>query len=187
MPTLSAFLNVSLDGYYVDGEGDMSWAHKSTADAEWQAFVEGNAKVENALVFGRVTYDVMAGFWPTPMATTQNPVVAARMNATPKIVFSRTLRDASWNNTTLVSDDMLTSMRALKAGSGPNMTILGSGNVVGQLLGAGLIDELHLAIAPALLGSGENLFAGIDMVRLGYKVTEHVATSAATHLVLGKA
>jgi dihydrofolate reductase len=56
-----------------------------------------------------------------------------------------------------------------------------------QYLQAGLVDELHLAIAPALLGSGESLLAGIDMVRLGYKVTEHVATSAATHLVLSKA
>jgi len=77
--------------------------------------------------------------------------------------------------------------RARIAAGGGAVRIGGGVQTVRQYLLAGLVDELHLAVAPALLGSGENLFTGIDMVRLGYKVTEHVATPAATHLVLSKA
>jgi dihydrofolate reductase len=53
-------------------------------------------------------------------------------------------------------------------------------------LGAGLIDEMHLAVSPVLLGSGEHLLAGLDLPRLGYEVSEHVATAGATHVVLAK-
>ena len=67
------------------------------------------------------------------------------------------------------------------------MRLGGGVATIRQYLQAGLVDELHLAIAPTLLGSGENLLAEIDMVRLGYKITEHVATPAATHIVLSKA
>lgn len=59
-------------------------------------------------------------------------------------------------------------------------------STIQQYLRAGLIDELHLAFAPVLLGSGEGLFADIDVAKLGYQVTEHVATPAATHVVLTK-
>ena len=72
-------------------------------------------------------------------------------------------------------------------GRGKDVRLGGGVATIRQYLQAGLVDELHLAIAPALLGSGEDLFAGIDLVRLGYKVTEHAATPAATHLVLSKA
>ncbi len=66
MPRLSVFNSVSLDGFIADAKGDMSWAHPRAADAEWDAFVAGNASGGGVLVFGRVTYDLMAGFWPTP-------------------------------------------------------------------------------------------------------------------------
>jgi dihydrofolate reductase len=55
-----------------------------------------------------------------------------------------------------------------------------------QYLKAGLIDELHVAISPILLGSGESLFSGIDLLALGYRCVEHVATDKATHVVLGR-
>jgi len=81
---LIVFNHVSLDGYFVDANGDMSWAHKQ--DAEWNAFVEENASGGGTLVFGRITYDLMASFWPTPMAMQMMPVVAERMNNLPKVV-----------------------------------------------------------------------------------------------------
>jgi len=77
--------------------------------------------------------------------------------------------------------------RAREAAGGKDVRLGGGVATIRQYLRAGLIDELHLALAPILLGSGENLFAGIDMVRLGYERTEHVATPAATHIVLSKA
>ncbi len=76
--------------------------------------------------------------------------------------------------------------RARAAAGGKDVRVGGGVETIRQYLQAGLIDELHLAISPALLGSGENLLGGIDMARRGYKVSEHVATPAATHVVLRK-
>ena len=88
MRKLIVFNMVSLDGFFVDSKGDMSWAHKH--DAEWNAFVGGNASGSGVLVFGRKTYELMASYWPTPMALQNSPIVAKGMNDMPKIVFSRT-------------------------------------------------------------------------------------------------
>ncbi len=104
MRRLIVFNNISLDGYFVDRNGDMSWAHQQ--DAEWSAFAAENAEGGGTLVFGRITYEMMAGFWPTPAASQAFPVVAERMNNLPKVVFSRTLERASWNNTKLVKGDL---------------------------------------------------------------------------------
>ena len=98
MRTLGVFNQVSLDGYFTDANGDMSFARKDVGDAEWHAFVAGNASGGGTLLFGRITYELMASFWPTPLAAKLMPVVAERMNSLPKVVFSRTLRQASWSN-----------------------------------------------------------------------------------------
>lgn len=159
MRKLRVFNQLSLDGLFDDANGDMSWAHKF--DPEWTAFVAENAKGGGALVFGRVTYQMMASFWPTPMALQTNPAVAERMNALPKIVFSRTLDAATWNNTTLIKDDIVGAMRGLKAEPGPDMVILGSGSLVAQFTDARLIDEYQFVVNPVVLGAGRSLFAGV--------------------------
>jgi len=76
--------------------------------------------------------------------------------------------------------------RAREAANGLDVRVGGGVATIRQYLQAGLIDEMHLAVAPALLGSGENLFAGLDFVKLGYSRTEHVITPLATHIVLMK-
>jgi dihydrofolate reductase len=76
--------------------------------------------------------------------------------------------------------------RATDAADGKDVRIGGGVATIRQYLRAGLIDEMHLAISPILLGSGENLLAGIDLPRLGYQLTEHVPTPKATHVVLTK-
>ena len=68
MRKLVVFNQVTLDGYFADLNGGMGWAHKDASDAEWSAFVEGNAKGEGPLLFGRITYELMASYWPTPLA-----------------------------------------------------------------------------------------------------------------------
>jgi dihydrofolate reductase len=156
MRKLIVFNMVSLDGFFVDGKGDMSWAHKH--DAEWNAFVSGNATGSGVLVLGRKTYELMASYWPTPMALQNSPVVAKGMNDMPKIVFSRTLDQASWNNTKLLHGDLATEVRKLKHESGPDMVILGSGSIVSQLAQQNLIDEYQLALSPIVLGKGRTLF-----------------------------
>jgi dihydrofolate reductase len=168
MRTLTVFNQVSLDGYFTDKNGDMSWAHKQ--DAEWQAFTSANASGGGVLVFGRVTYDMMAGYWPTPQALEQNSVVAEQMNKLPKIVFSRTLDKVRWNNTTLIKGDIVEAMRKLKQESGLDMVIMGSGTIVSQFSAARLIDEYQIVVNPIVLGSGRTMFAGMDgKMALGLK------------------
>ena len=76
--------------------------------------------------------------------------------------------------------------RARQAAAGRDVRVGGGVATIQQYLRARLVDEMHLAISPVVLGSGEALLAGIDLLELGYRVTEHVATPAATHVVLTK-
>jgi dihydrofolate reductase len=161
MRKLGVFNNVTLDGFFVDKNGDMSWAHKSEPDAEWDAFVSGNASGDGQLLFGRVTYELMAGYWPTPLASKNNPVVAAGMNNMPKVVFSRTLNKVSWSNTKLVKGGLAAEVRKMKQETGPDMVILGSGTIVSQLAQEGLIDEFQIVVNPVILGKGRTMFDGI--------------------------
>jgi len=159
MRKLIAFEQVSLDGFFVDAKGDMSWAHRQ--DPEWNEFAASNASGDGVLLFGRVTYEMMAGFWPTPAAMETLPTVAEGMNNMPKVVFSRTLQKASWQNTTLVKGDPASEARKMKNEPGPDMAILGSGTIVSQLAQAGLIDELQIVVNPIVLGNGRTLFESV--------------------------
>jgi dihydrofolate reductase len=159
MPKLVVYNSVSLDGYFTDTHGDMSWAHKR--DPEWQAFVSENASGGGQLLFGRVTYDLMASFWPTPLAAQSNPIVVERMNNMPKFVFSTTLDKASWNNTTLLKGDLPTQVRELTRRPGPNIVVMGSGSIVAQLAAAGLVDEYQIVLNPLVVGDGRTLFEGV--------------------------
>ena len=159
MRRLSAFEQVSVDGFFTDARGDMSWAHKQ--DPEWNEFAASNAKGGGALLFGRVTSEMMAAFWPTPAARESNAAVAEGMNLMPKIVFSRTLGQASWSNTTVVKTDPAAAVRKMKGEPGPDMVILGSGSIVSQLARAGLIDEYQIVVANIVLGKGRTLFEGV--------------------------
>ena len=161
MRKLMVFNHISLDGYFTDARGDMSWAHKNAQDAEWASWVEGNASGESVLLFGRVTYDLMAGFWPTPLALETNRSVAERMNALPKMVFSRTLTEVSWANTTLLEGDIAETVRSLKTQSGPDLLIMGSGTIVSQLTDARLIDDYQIVVSPLALGGGRTMFDGV--------------------------
>jgi len=159
---LSAFMQISLDGYFCDANGDMSFAHKPADDREWRQFVEGNAAGGGVLIFGRTTYQMMAAWWPTPAAAKAMPEVAAHMNALPKIVFSRTLTSADWTNTTIVVGDLAGTIRRMKAEPGPDMTILGSGSIVTQLAAAGLIDTIQVVLNPVALGAGKSFLGGVQ-------------------------
>jgi dihydrofolate reductase len=159
MRKLIAFEHVSLDGFFVDAQGDMSFAHKQ--DPEWNEFSASNASGDGSLLFGRVTYEMMAGFWPTPAARETMPEVAEGMNTMPKVVFSRTLEKAAWKNTRLVKGDLVAEVRRMKKDTGPGIAILGSGSIVSQLTQAGLIDELQIVVNPVVLGKGRTLFEGV--------------------------
>lgn len=158
---VNAYMQISLDGYYCDINSDMSFAHKPPDDAEWHEFVAENASGGGMLLFGRKTYEMMAAWWPTPMAANAMPKVAARMNAMPKVVFSRTLHSVEWANTTLTNSDLIETIRRIKGEDGPDITILGSGSIVAQLAGAGLIDTIQVVVNPVALGAGKSFLAGL--------------------------
>lgn len=158
MARLSSFMSVSVDGCYADRNGDMSFAHRD--DEETRAFAAENAKGDGMLVFGRVTYQMMAAYWPTPLAAKNDRAVAEGMNRRPKLVVSKTLERADWSNTTLVRGNLEREIAKLKEGS-LDMAILGSGTLVAALAAANLIDSYQLVIVPVILGEGKRLFGGV--------------------------
>jgi dihydrofolate reductase len=162
MRKLVVFNHISLDGYFTDAHGDMSFARNDKPDAEWDTFVAGNAGGGGMLVFGRITYELMASFWPTPLAAEQMPVVAERMNALPKVVFSRTLEKVSWSNTKLVKDDLIGAIQKMKKEAEGEMVIFGSGSIVSQLAQHALIDEYQILVDPVVLGKGRTMFEGVS-------------------------
>src|SRR5690348_8711817 len=157
MRKLIVFNHVTLDGYIVDANGGFNWARHGNEDPEYSAFVAENASGGGQLLFGRKTYELMASYWPTPIADQHNPAVAAGMNSMPKVVFSRTLDKATWNNTRLVKGNMVSEVREMKNESGPGLTILGSGSIVSQLAQQGLIDEYQMMLDPVALGKGRTM------------------------------
>jgi dihydrofolate reductase len=160
MRKLVVFNFVSVDGYFVDRNGDMSWAHAT--DREFNEYVQNNARGGGELLFGRVTYDLMAKYWPTPAARQNDPVVAEGMNNLPKVVFSRTLDQPGWKNTRIVKDNPAAEVRKMKKESGIDMVIMGSGSIVSQLTQEGLIDEYQIVVVPVVLGKGSTLFDGVS-------------------------
>ena len=161
MGKLVVFNSVSLDGYFTDANADMSFAHNTNPDEEWDSFVSNNARGGGILLFGRITYELMASFWPTPSAAENMPVVAERMNNLPKVVFSRTMDKALWNNTKLVKDDLMGEIQKMKKESGEGMAVMGSGSIVSQLSQHGLIDEYQIVVIPVALGKGRTMFEGM--------------------------
>ena len=169
MPKLTVFNQITLDGYFTGPNGDLSWAKENQDDAEFQEFTTGNAKGGGALLFGRVTYEMMAGFWPTSQAQQMMPEVARQMNSLPKVVFSRTMEKATWNNTRVVKGDIVAEIRRMKQAPGLDMVIMGSGSIVAQLAPEGVIDQYQLVVFPIVLGSGRTMFEGVRQ-KLGMKL-----------------
>jgi dihydrofolate reductase len=157
---LVAFTNVTLDGYFSGPNGDLGWA-KGNGDPEYDAFIADNARSGGTLLLGRVTYDMMASYWPTAQAERNDPALAETMNRLPKVVFSRTLSRPSWSNTTLRTGDLPGEVRKLKQ-SGTDLAILGSGSIVAQLTREGLIDEYQIVMNPVVLGQGRTMFERIE-------------------------
>lgn len=168
MRRIGVFNFTTLNGYYKGPNEDISWHQHG--EEEGDVAKEG-AQQENILLFGRVTYEMMAGFWPTPMAAEQFPDVAKGMNNSEKIVFSKTLKQADWKNTRIIGENMIEEVRRLKETAGKDMTILGSGTIVTQLSDAGLIDDYMIMVDPIILGEGTPMFNGMKN-KLNLKLTE---------------
>jgi dihydrofolate reductase len=156
MRKIHVFENLTLDGYFTDDNNDMSWAHKQ--DEEFNEFSSSNARGDAELLFGRITYEMMARFWPTAEAAKMLPDVAAGMNRMRKYAFSRTLDKVAWQNTTLLKGEPIAEAARLKREPGPDLVVIGSGSIVSQLTQARLIDEYQIVLNPLVLGRGRTLF-----------------------------
>ncbi len=159
MRKLFAFNMVTLDGFFEGPDRDINW-HR--VDDEFNQFAVEQLSTVDAILFGRVTYELMASYWPTPAATTDDPIVADLMNRLPKIVFSRTLEYSGWNNTRLIKDHIAEEITTLKQLPGKELALFGSANLLSTLIRMDLVDEHRIIVNPVVLGRGTPLFQGIE-------------------------
>jgi dihydrofolate reductase len=165
MGRISTYLQVSLDGYFAGPNGEIDW-FKNNPDPEFEELSLERAQGNSTLLFGRTTYEMMSSAWPSDEAHEAQPGMADVMAKSPKIVFSRSLREVEegprWENVELRHDIDASALRA----DDRDFTTLGSGSVVQQLMQLGLVDDYSFVVNPIILGEGKNAFAGVDMKQL---------------------
>jgi len=168
MKSLGVFDFVSVDGFFAGPHGEIDWFKAISHDEQYERFMHQQSKSGSTLMFGRTTYEMMKSYWPTPDAIKNDPHMAAVMNNSPKVVFSKTLKTVeegqNWKNVTLSRQIRHDAILELKRKSG--ITVLGSGSIVQQLANLGLIDEYQLVVVPLVLGSGKRLFEDVKKIDL---------------------
>lgn len=155
MRTVAAFIFISLDGFYEGPNGELDWPN---VDAEFDDFAVRQLDDSDTLGFGRATYEHMAAYWPTEQAEANNPAITSRMNGMDKVVFSKSPTEANWSGTAVVCGEATEHLAKIKAASGRDFLILGSAHLTGDLVEAGVLDELRIMIFPIVLGQGRSLF-----------------------------
>ena len=153
---------VTLDGFFAGPNGELDW---HIVDEEFNQYAIDLLSKVDALLFGRVTYQLMADYWPAaatnPSTSKSDLEIADKMNNLPKIVFSKTLQEVKWNNSRLVKDNIAEEISKMKQQPGKDMVIFGSGSIVSTFMQHGLIDEYRIIVNPIVLGNGNPLFKGI--------------------------
>ncbi len=157
-------MSVSVDGYFEGPHHDIDW---HLVDDELHDHFNHELKTMGAFLSGRITYELMAAFWPYADNDPANagPVAefAGIWRDMPKIVYSRTLQHAEWN-TTIAREIVVADVLALKAGPGGDLA-LGGADVAATFLEHDLIDEYRIYVHPVLLGQGRHLFQRSDVLR----------------------
>jgi dihydrofolate reductase len=163
---------ITLDGYFEGAKSwDLDW-HESIWGEELEHLSIEQLHSADMLLFGRVTYEGMAAYWRTAEGE-----IAELMNSIPKVVFSRTLAQADWVNTTLVNDDAVAAVLGLKQHGDRNMFVFGSADLSATFVNESLFDEYRLALAPVILGTGKTLF-GRNLARQRLKLLESRSLSS---------
>jgi dihydrofolate reductase len=161
---------MTLDGFVEGPNRDISW-HLDVWGDELEKLSIEQGRAAGGLMFGRVTYELMAHHWPS--ATGE---VADFMNALPKYVFSRTLTKSSWNNTRMFGADVPDTVARLKRESAKDILLFGSAGLAASLIPHGLIDEFRVALNPLILGGGTPLFKQGERVKLKLLDTRALST-----------
>lgn len=152
------FNMISADGFFEGPGKEIDWHN---VDAEFNNFAIEQLNNASVLIFGRKTYELMAGYWPSVEALKDDPVVAGIMNSIDKIVFSRKLRTADWNNTR-IGKNIEEVGRELKMKNEKDIFIFGSADLASSFTKLKLIDEYRIIISPLLLGKGNPLFKPLN-------------------------
>jgi len=150
---------VTLDGYFEGSNQSIEWHN---VDDEFNQFAIEQLGNADILLFGRVTYDLMAGYWSTPASNDDDPIVAHKMNTISKIVISKTMVAANWENTRLIKENIQEEVTLLKNQPGKDIYIFGSADLSSTLREMNLIDEYRILINPVVIGNGKPLFANIN-------------------------
>lgn len=162
MRNVIALMHISLDGFCAGPNGELEWAR---VDEELYEYVADLVRTVDTALYGRITYGMMEGYWPTvpanPESTEHDLRHAEWVENVQKIVFSRTLDNVTWNNTRLVKDDIAEEVARLKRQPGGDMMIFGSPSIVHTLTRHGLIDDWRITVNPIVLGRGIPLFKDV--------------------------
>ena len=150
---------VTLEGYFAGPDGELNWFFWN--EEMEKAAIDLISNVDT-LLFGRVTYELMASYWPSASAPAENPIIVDRMNNLPKIVFSKTLEKIEWENTKQIKEINKEGILKIKEQPGRNMVIYGSGSLVSVFMNLGLIDEYYIFVNPVVLGRGKPLFKDLN-------------------------
>lgn len=149
---------LSIDGYFEGPNKEIDWHN---VDNEFNEMAIEFLRTLDYLLFGRVTYELMAGYWPTEAAKSDDPIVARLMNKLTKIVVSKSLNKVDWNNSKLLKENIEDEILKLKNENGKDIAIFGSSKLALSLIPKNLIDEYRLLISPVVLGKGNSLFNGL--------------------------
>ena len=152
--------NVSIDGVFQDPAGDEGFARGGWVGAikdrpELSQLALEDAMGSDALLMGRRTYEWFAGRWPS-----RNGALADRLNGMPKYLVASTLTHPAWNNTTVLTGDLLAEVTRIKAQISRDILVTASSGIAHSLLEHDLVDELRLKVFPVVLGAGRPLFGG---------------------------
>jgi dihydrofolate reductase len=162
MRKLVLFMHISLDGFAAAENGALDWI---SYDSDLQHYADGIVATVGSPVYGRVTYEMMAGYWPTvlndPNESKRNRQHAQWVDGATKIVFSRSMEKATWNNTIVIQDNITEEINKLKQQPGKDLVIFGSPRLAHSLMALDLIDEYQLTLNPVLLGTGTPAFQDI--------------------------
>ena|SRR3990172_3192954 len=162
MRKLVLFMHTSLDGCVAGPNGELDWI---PYDRELEIYAEGIVNTVGSPMYGRVTYEMMKSYWPTVLkdssASKHDMDHAQWLENVEKIVFSKTLKKADWNNTRVISGNIAEEVSRLKKQQGKPVVIFGSPTLAHTCMGLDLIDEYQLTVSPVILGSGKALFKEI--------------------------
>lgn len=165
MRKVISLIHLSLDGCTSGPNGELDWI---SYDDELEQYAHSMHAITDAVIWGRKTYQLMAGYWPTvpanPASTPAELEHARWLDDATKIVVSRTLDHIDWNdtqNTVLIKDNIAEEINAIKQQPGKDIWFLGSPTLAQTFMQLDLIDEYRVNINPTVLGSGKLLFAGV--------------------------